>query len=104
VAAISAAHFQHIAKASRGDHAKFRAFAFQQSIRTNRGAMNHRCHARCTAKRTQTGQEAGCLITALTWHFRGLKVACCWIEQKKIGEGATDINADNRAAHWPRPS
>jgi hypothetical protein len=104
VAAISAAHFKHIAKASGGDNAKLRTLSLKQRIGANGRAMHHRRHASSTAKRAQAREKAGCLITALAWHFRCLKVACCWIEQEQIGEGATDINANNCAAHWPSPS
>ena len=50
VAPISAAHFQHIAKASRGDHAKLGTLSFEQRIGANRRAMHHRRHAASTAQ------------------------------------------------------
>ena len=58
VATISAAHFQHIAKASGGDHAKLGTLSFKQRIGANRRAMHHRRHAGSTAKRAQAGEEA----------------------------------------------
>jgi hypothetical protein len=102
VAAISAAHFQHIAKASRGDHAKLGTLPFQQRIGANRRAMHHRSHARRATKRAQAREKAGSLITALAWYFRSLEAPSHRIKQEKIRKGATDINANNRAAHDAR--
>jgi hypothetical protein len=75
VAAVSTAHFQHIAKAGGGDHAKLGALAFQKRIGANRGAMHHRRHAGRAAQGAQASKETACLITALAWYFRGLKAA-----------------------------
>ena len=102
VAAISAAHFKHIAKASGGDNAKLGTFSFQQRIGANRCAMHHRRHAASTTKRAQACEKAGSLIATLAWYFRGLKAPRRRIEQEKIREGATDINADNCTTHDAR--
>jgi hypothetical protein len=102
VATISAAHFQDIAKTGRGDHAKLATLSLKQRIGANRRAMHHRRHARRAPKRAKAREKTRSLITALAWHFRGLKTPCRGIKQKQIGEGATDINADNCAAHDAR--
>jgi hypothetical protein len=64
--------------------------------------MHHRGHARSATKRAQAREKTGSLIAALAWYFRGLKTPRRGIEQEQIGEGATDINANNRAAHDTR--
>jgi hypothetical protein len=102
MAAISAAHFQDIAKASGGDHAKLRTFSLQQRIGANRRAMHHRRHASRPAKRAKAREKTGSLISALAWYFRSLEARLCRIKQEQIGEGTTDINADNRAIHDAR--
>jgi hypothetical protein len=64
--------------------------------------MHHCRHASRPAKRAKAREKTGSLISALAWYFRGLKAPRRGIEQEQIGEGTTDINAENRAIHDAR--
>ena len=43
-------------------------------------------------------QEAGGLVAAVRRHLGGAERARCLVEQEQVGEGAADIDADDRLA------
>ena len=94
--AVAAAHFEHVAKAARGDHADARAAPFKERIGADGGAVHDRAEALDGAERQQALQKAGRFIAALRRHLGDAEGARRVIEVKQIGERAADIDADDR--------
>jgi hypothetical protein len=97
MAAVAAAHFQHIAKSARGDQTDPSPFAFQQRVRADRRAVHHGSKGGDTAQLIQTVEKAGRFIAALRGHLCRSKRACGLVVPEKIREGAADIDTDDSA-------
>ena len=80
--AVAAAHFQHVAKAARGDHADPRAAPFQQRVGADGGAVHDRAEALDGAEREQALQKTGRFIAALRRHLGDAEGARHVIEVK----------------------
>ena len=101
--AVTAAHFQHVAQAHRGDHADLGPFAFQQRVGAGSGAMYHdRDSRQIIDPRSDARQKARRLVGARGGNLGDLRAACRLVQNENIGEGAADIDADHAvcAGHW----
>ena len=74
-AAVAAAHFQHVAKAARGDDADLRPAPLQQRVGADGGAVHDRADVAGAAERVRPLQEAVRLVAALRRHLGGAE-AC----------------------------
>jgi hypothetical protein len=97
VTAIAPAHFQHIAKAARGDQAYTSALALKQRIGANRCAMDDRGKRCDSAQPFEPVEKSRGFVAALGRNLCRSKRASGFVVTEKVGEGAADVNADNRA-------
>ncbi len=96
VGAVAAAHFQHVAEAGRGDDADARALALQQRIGADRGAMDDGAERGERPEGLQALEEADGLVAAVRGDLGGAERARRLVEKEQVGEGATDIDANER--------
>ena len=101
--AIASAHFQHIAKAARGEDARFGHLAFQQGIGPHRRAMHDGGNGLGASADTRNAvHETARFLATRRGHFDNARTGRGLIEDKQIRERAADIHANHcLAAHAP---
>ena len=97
-AAVPSAHFEHVAKAARGDDADRGAATLEQRVGADGGAMHDRVNGRGAAEHCQPVQKTLRLVAAMRRHLGGQESTGRRIQQKEIRKGAADIDSDDDAA------
>src|SRR2546426_9078431 len=97
-AAVPSAHFEHVAKAARGDDADPGAATLEQRVGADGGAVHDRIDGGTAAERFQAIQKALRLVAAMRRHLCGEEPAGRRIQQEQIGEGPADVDPDDDAA------
>jgi hypothetical protein len=94
---VAAAHLQHVAKAARGDDAGARHLALQQRVGAHGGAVHDGRDVRGRIGHARHAvHEAACLLAARGRHLDDARGAVGFVEHEEVGEGAADIDADDK--------
>ncbi len=97
----AAAELEDVAKAARGDQADARDLAIEQRVRRRRRAMHDGAQRReVGTDLRQRGEHPEGLVLHSRRHLGYADVATLLVKQDEVGEGAADIDADDR--HAPR--
>lgn len=97
LAAVAPAHFQVVAKAAGGEEPDACALALQERVGPHRGAVHDGRQVRDRAERGQAVEEPFGLVASAGGHLRRLEGSGRLVEQKEVGEGAADVDADDPA-------
>ena len=94
----ASAEFEHVAEAQGGDEAGFRQLAFQHGVGRGGGAVDDEAEGgQVAARRAQGVQDAEGLIVERARDLGEADAAGGRVKLDQIGEGAPDIDSDNRA-------
>ena len=92
---IAAAHFEHVAKAARRDHADARALALEKRVGADGRAVDDRAHVLDRTEALQPLDESDRLVASVRRHLGDGEASLGFVEQEEVGEGAPDIDADD---------
>ena len=94
--------FEDVAESTRGDEAGAGAFALEERVRGRRGAVDDDLQVGGRRRRVaERGQDTVGLIADGRRHLGHAHGARRFVEQHQIGEGATDVDADEERSHGP---
>jgi hypothetical protein len=95
--AVAAAHLQHVAETARGDDAGARHLAFEQRVGADRGAVHDGGDGRGRIGHARHAvHEAARFLAARGGHLDDARRAVGLVEHEEVGEGAADIDADDK--------
>ena len=96
VAPVAPAHLDDVAKTPRRDQADAGALALEERIGADRRAVHDRGERRDLSSGAQPFQEPARLVAAMRRHLGGGEALAAFVEAEEVGEGAADVDADDR--------